>query len=360
MGDRGIKMQYGGVAVLLLLLCTSCTADSASKIAKLRQQLAEAEAEAAVQISETSAGRLPSNSSWIPDPEKSVLITVLIGLATLLWWLKRPGGPTEPPQATLPYTVAEQRAIDDERKDMTTELERLQEESGLRATIRLSHPSFDQEASRLLQSGHEVLVDYDIKSRKLHSVNPLLEVKEFNHKGRGYVAKEYIPQGTLLLDETGLRLRASNTKQQVAAVVLDKELFDFLSPCGLKRCAHKVPFVSSIKWEDWMRGWQLCAANMFASLDLPGSQGLVSIFREASLFNHSCVPNAWFAIAANGRIHVVSERDIKPGEEVCIDYWPTGGGPQGMFECQCKKCLTGDSGQGDNLTGAAAGGFGGF
>ena len=33
-------------------------------------------------------------------------------------------------------------------------------------------------------------------------------------------------------------------KQQVAAVVLDKELFDFLSPCGLKRCAHKVPFVS--------------------------------------------------------------------------------------------------------------------
>ena len=65
-----IRMLYRGVAVLLLLLCTSCTADSASKIAKLRQQLAEAEAEAAVQISETPAARLQSNSSWILDPEK--------------------------------------------------------------------------------------------------------------------------------------------------------------------------------------------------------------------------------------------------------------------------------------------------
>ena len=116
-------MLYRGVAVLLLLLCTSCTADSASKIAKLRQQLAEAEAEAAVQISETSAARLQSNSSWILDPEKCVLITVLVGLATLLWWLKRPSGPTEPPLATLPYSESEQRAIDDERKAMITELQ---------------------------------------------------------------------------------------------------------------------------------------------------------------------------------------------------------------------------------------------
>ncbi len=56
----------------------------------------------------------------------------------------------------------------------------------------------------------------------------------------------------------------------------------------------------------------------------------------ADYINHSCDPNAGF----DGQIVLVAMRDIRPGEEICIDYAMCDGSPYDEFQCQCgtEKC----------------------
>jgi SET domain-containing protein len=49
--------------------------------------------------------------------------------------------------------------------------------------------------------------------------------------------------------------------------------------------------------------------------------------------NHSCDPNA----GMDGQIAIVAMRDIKPGEEVTIDYAMVDGDPRDTFECLCSS-----------------------
>lgn len=51
----------------------------------------------------------------------------------------------------------------------------------------------------------------------------------------------------------------------------------------------------------------------------------------ADYVNHSCNPNAGF----RGQIALVALRDIKEGEEICIDYAMCDGSPYDQFDCQC-------------------------
>ncbi|MDZ7290472.1 MAG: SET domain-containing protein-lysine N-methyltransferase [candidate division KSB1 bacterium] len=51
----------------------------------------------------------------------------------------------------------------------------------------------------------------------------------------------------------------------------------------------------------------------------------------ADFVNHSCEPNA----GMSGQIIMVAMRDIAPGEEVCLDYAMSDGGPHDEFVCAC-------------------------
>jgi SET domain-containing protein len=51
----------------------------------------------------------------------------------------------------------------------------------------------------------------------------------------------------------------------------------------------------------------------------------------ADRVNHSCDPNAGFT----GQIGLVAMRDIRPGEEVCLDYAMCDGTPYDEFICTC-------------------------
>ncbi|HUI89914.1 MAG TPA: SET domain-containing protein-lysine N-methyltransferase [Anaerolineales bacterium] len=48
-------------------------------------------------------------------------------------------------------------------------------------------------------------------------------------------------------------------------------------------------------------------------------------------FNHSCDPNA----GMSGQIGLIAIRDIKPDEEICLDYAMCDGSSYDEFDCQC-------------------------
>jgi hypothetical protein len=71
-------------------------------------------------------------------------------------------------------------------------------------------------------------------------------------------------------------------------------------------------------------------------------------FPSASLFNHSCLPNAWaYTDDKSPSIRIIAIRDIDPGEEICISYLNGGASveknrqtlsKQFGFSCQCDQC----------------------
>ena len=48
-------------------------------------------------------------------------------------------------------------------------------------------------------------------------------------------------------------------------------------------------------------------------------------------FNHSCEPN----VGLSGQIGLIAMRDIKAGEEICLDYAMCDSTPYDEFDCQC-------------------------
>ncbi|EFA82935.1 SET domain-containing protein [Heterostelium album PN500] len=72
----------------------------------------------------------------------------------------------------------------------------------------------------------------------------------------------------------------------------------------------------------------------------------LAIYLEASLFNHSCYPNA--ARVQRGRsIDIIAIRDIEPNEEICISYLNITNGSHErkdhlknnyLFDCVCIRC----------------------
>lgn len=59
----------------------------------------------------------------------------------------------------------------------------------------------------------------------------------------------------------------------------------------------------------------------------------------ARFINHSCNPNTFSAVnIRKGRIFYYALRDIKPGEELTIDYNISSGEDQLLCNCQSEQC----------------------
>jgi hypothetical protein len=106
-----------------------------------------------------------------------------------------------------------------------------------------------------------------------------------------------------------------------------------------------------ISWELYLRVYSICHLNTFGVYLSEDHQimNAVALFREASMFNHSCVPNVqfkWNSKTPAGEFYAIS--DIDKDEELQISYIDQYAplkerskylsGTYG-FDCSCKKCL---------------------
>lgn len=116
------------------------------------------------------------------------------------------------------------------------------------------------------------------------------------------------------------------------------ELVKDLRVCSVKRCSDRVSLLPEFSYTQWSDAWRKAQANKFVVKTPEGEGDAEMVFREASMFNHSCGPNAGIDFPLPGRIMVTAVEDICMGEEVCIDYWPGGGNPGEAFTCECDAC----------------------
>ena len=58
---------------------------------------------------------------------------------------------------------------------------------------------------------------------------------------------------------------------------------------------------------------------------------LTPSMESADCFNHSCDPN----VGLTGQIGLIAMRDIKAGEEICLDYAMCDGSNYDEFDCSC-------------------------
>jgi SET domain-containing protein len=70
---------------------------------------------------------------------------------------------------------------------------------------------------------------------------------------------------------------------------------------------------------------------------------LTPSMEPADCFNHSCNPN----VGLTGQIGLIAMRDIKAGEEVCLDYAMCDGSSYDEFDCscgvpECRRRITGE------------------
>jgi hypothetical protein len=106
-----------------------------------------------------------------------------------------------------------------------------------------------------------------------------------------------------------------------------------------------------ISWELYLRVYSICHLNTFGVYLSKDHQMMnaVALFREASMFNHSCVPNVeftWNSKTPAGEFYAIS--DIKVDEELQISYIDQYASLEDRikylkgtygFDCTCRKCL---------------------
>lgn len=89
------------------------------------------------------------------------------------------------------------------------------------------------------------------------------------------------------------------------------------------------------------------ATNAMGIMDSFGEGIGTGIFPTASLANHSCRPNSIVSFKKNGTLSLISIKDIKEGEEICISYCdvvqPCDSRRQDLkkrygFMCDCELC----------------------
>lgn len=87
--------------------------------------------------------------------------------------------------------------------------------------------------------------------------------------------------------------------------------------------------------------------NSFAISDQFNDEMARGIFPSASIFNHSCRPNAWAYFDNKMSIRITAIRSIKKGDEICVSYTNGFDAPQTRrielrrsfgFWCECSLC----------------------
>lgn len=276
----------------------------------------------------------------------SGVLVMFIMLAYMIWYrlLRKEDEvrlPDETKSAYEPYEPWEMEAIKKDNVDFEHALRMKREDRHGRPKIewiKLSDEHFDSKVLKGLQNGDLVKCKLDVEVQRTHEKHRGLQVRNFGTKGRGYAAGCEISPGTLLLDETGFFAMSTQDKKMTAAVLTSPELMEGLSTCSVKRCADKVSFLTDYTFEEWTGAWKKVQANKFCVRAPGGDAAAGMIFLEASLFNHSCGPNACVEFPFPGRIQVTACEDIQIGEEICIDYSPAGGSTGEAFICECDAC----------------------
>lgn len=158
-------------------------------------------------------------------------------------------------------------------------------------------------------------------------------------KGQGYIASRNIIRGTRILEESPFlwfkmpskdsdpRKITSFKRKLQRMRKASRGLFSELSPAGdddfVRFDRNTFELSGSENLEGSTTGKFL---NFSTAEDLEPS--VSRIFKDASLFNHSCIPNAYFAwnpdigLDGEGRLTVHAVRDIAFGDEVVVNYRP--------------------------------------
>lgn len=217
-------------------------------------------------------------------------------------------------------------------------------------------------------------------------INDIIESRISEGKGRGIFARKPIPANTLLLHDSiiafpvkkGMDLLTAMVRFSLSLIIKqDKGTLDSMAQSvldGLYPMNATSPPVLKFKKAIYERAtlksleksltaqaflnFTNCDRErfslMFAKLRLNAFSGgenddFFALAQRGSLINHSCVPNALYTVksdGATGALFVVSNRDIKEGEEVFINYTDFSDHEtirdtlrKGyFFECACEKC----------------------
>ncbi len=209
-------------------------------------------------------------------------------------------------------------------------------------------------------------------AEQLHDVsdyrNKLMQQKEIAGKGRGLVATEDLPKGTLLLVEKAAAIvfpSSCMAKRKSPGELLSAQLHDLIKSArtakerklvsGLQELStgetkksesvsmetdlslflRKLLIVNGFGWSD------ACKANVSQR---PTDHGF-GLWLQASMFNHSCIPNALYGFLGNVLV-VRLARDVVKDEEICIAYCSCHDSLEERnaklqrrgFQCVCELC----------------------
>ncbi|ODO01814.1 hypothetical protein L198_02541 [Cryptococcus wingfieldii CBS 7118] len=140
-------------------------------------------------------------------------------------------------------------------------------------------------------------------------MSPLFSIQPIPGKGRGLIANQHIPRGTLLIsDEPLLTFRPATKDGRARAIELYQQL----------------PYDKKIAVEAFREGHgRMSLRQVLLVVGLPIEQqgGRAGVFENASLLNHSCIPNCyhcWDGVKGQEIVHALI--DIPAGAELTIDY----------------------------------------
>jgi hypothetical protein len=172
-----------------------------------------------------------------------------------------------------------------------------------------------------------------------------VKLTEIEGSGRGWFATKHLQAGELIFEEVPARSR--NVDDLAMLVMNSERLSKGLHVPASYPMRMTPPLVDESDAGKWSKSMAQVISNGFRSPD-----GSSLLLQDASLFNHSCRPNAAIGNPGGARAQVRAIRDVKEGQEVCICYdssvfWLPAEKRRGElmrrwgFECGCPRCIKG-------------------
>ncbi|KAM3413582.1 hypothetical protein BST61_g11451 [Cercospora zeina] len=175
----------------------------------------------------------------------------------------------------------------------------------------------------------------------------MFRITAIQEKGRGVVASQPIPAGTLILSEVPIVTVPKYTNEKHYSKIILPQLQHLT-------VAQKHEFFDLSNNFHEMRPIEGIAKTNAIPLGPSASVG--ALFLRCSRFNHGCTPNAayhWNESVLEERVYSV--RDIDDGDEITVKYlseeqWALPGRERRQqilaafgFQCKCKRCTTGQA-----------------